>query len=138
VAVSKAWKSFEQKLCARLQAIVGSVQELGLAGIVTSTGRVGHLTSLGIDGIVGDNRNGLVIEAKRRKMPKWFQDAVEQISVISGKFGRYPVLGFSLAPDFGRKQKIEGQVLHREWVSIPLEFFEELLSDRMQVDWDRR
>lgn len=148
MAQSDAWRSWERKLCSTLQRIVGPVKEIGLRNIVTETGRVGHLTSLGMDGIVGDHKEGvaLVIEAKRRKMPKWFLEDVAQISEISGAYERQPLIGFSLASDFGRQQSVKdaaGKVkkdrsgraipLHKEWAAVPLDYMAELLAARRMV-----
>jgi hypothetical protein len=147
MAASDAWKTWERKLCDILQRVAGRVVELGLAGIVTTTGRVGHLTSLGVDGFAGDHADGvaLVIEAKRRKMPKWFLEAVAQVSEAGGTFGRYPVIGFSLASDFGRQQviknkdgstkKIAGKAiaLEKEWAAVPVDYLAELIAARRML-----
>ena len=144
---SDAWKTYERHLCSTLQRVAGPVKEVGLRGIITTTGRVGHLTSLGIDGLAGDHKDGvaLVVEAKRRKMPVWFLDAVSQISEAAGTFERHPVIGFSLASDFGRQQVVKAKdgtvkkvggkaiALHKEWAAVPLDYFAELLAARRLV-----
>ena len=147
MATSKAWKSWESKLCKELLAVVGPVTEPGLRTLATSTGRVGHLTSLGFDGLVGTaGRLGLVVEAKRRKMPKWFLEAVAQISEISGQYERIPVIGFSLASDLGTavvlrnkdgspKLGPDGKSLktHKEWAAVPLPVLLDLLKAKMKT-----
>lgn len=147
MAQTDAWRTFERLLCSTLQRVAGVVKEVGLSGIVTTTGRVGHLTSLGIDGFAGNRPEGvgLVVEAKRRKLPKWFLDAVVQISEAATTFERHPVLGFSLDSDFGRQQivknkdgtakKVSGKSipLVKDWAAVPLPYLAELLAARRMV-----
>jgi hypothetical protein len=60
------WKRKERSAIKALQATFGRVSDPSLARLLTSTGRVGHLTRFGVDGFVGDNP-GYAVEVKARE-----------------------------------------------------------------------
>jgi hypothetical protein len=98
-----AWKTAEQRIARKLQKAAGVVRDEVLRNLVTSTGRVGHLTELGFDILVGNGADGTAIvgEVKRKK---YFlsADAVRALLQIFARgieYGRTPMLGLTLSED---------------------------------------
>jgi hypothetical protein len=134
-----AWKTAEQRIARKLQKAAGVVRDEVLRNLVTSTGRVGHLTELGFDILVGNGADGTAIvgEVKRKK---YFlsADAVRALLQIFARgieYGRTPMLGLTLSEDVpgfvdtnrGRKR------LERDWLLMPLSKATELIRVRRIV-----
>ena len=115
-----AWKDSERRTAAKLQKAAGRVEDPQLEAMVTDTGRVGHLTSLGFDILVGNGPTGICGEAKRRKnsLTKEMLGALKQIVGIARNFKRTPVLVLSLTQEQAPERSIP-----RDWVLVPLDFF---------------
>jgi hypothetical protein len=114
------WKRKERDVLKALQAIFGRVSDPTLARLLTATGRVGHLTRFGFDGIVGNNP-GFVVEVKVRKrmLTKQTIDALLQTVDRAAQFNRIPLLAVVLSDDVPTRTA-SGAKVEREWVLIPL------------------
>lgn len=135
---SPAWKTSERRIASRLQRAAGAVRDVVLRQLVTSTGRVGHLVTLGFDVLAGNPEDGtaLVGEVKRRKnvLSAETLRALIQIFVIGQEYKRVPVLAFALTevPEFV-PTKDGKRRLERDWIVMPLSFALELLRYRRAV-----
>src|SRR5215218_10192571 len=98
---SQRWKTSEREFATKLQKAAGKVTDPRIAPLVTVTGRVGHLTDLGFDILVGEGETAFCGEAKRRKnfLAADALRALLQIFRIATEWSRIPVLGFRLADD---------------------------------------
>lgn len=137
---SQAWKTSERRIASKLQRAAGVVRDPVLKQLVTVTGRVGHLVTLGFDILVGnaDDGTALVGEAKRRKafLTAEAQRALLQIFRIGQEYNRTPVLGFTLTedvPDYIETNQGKRRI-ERDWLILPLPFAAELLRYRRAVE----
>lgn len=106
-----AWKSWEQTLVGSFQEAAGRVKDSVIDLVVTSLGRAGHIYDLQADGFVGEHPGtSLVIEAKRVKMPVGLRRWLELLMLHAYEYRRFPILGWNLDSDYGRKQKIDVSV----------------------------
>ena len=123
----KRWKRKERTAVKALQAIFGRVSDPTLARLVTSTGRVGHLTRLGVDGFVGNNP-GYVVEVKARKgmLTKPAIEALLQTIDRAKRFDRIPLFVVVFGNDVPARTE-NGAWVEREWVMIPRRVLEELV-----------
>ena len=114
------WKRKEREVLKVLQTTFGRVSDPTLARLLTATGRVGHLTRFGFDGIVGDNP-GFIVEVKARKgmLTKQTIDALLQTVDRAAQFGRIPLLAVVFGDDVPARTA-SGVKVPREWVLIPL------------------
>lgn len=135
-ARSDAWRTAERAFAAQLQAAAGRVKSPLLEPLVTVTGRVGHLTELGFDVLVGNEQTALLGEAKRRRTTL-SADAIRalvQVFVKASEWERTPafciaVPPLSAAPVFVETKR--GKVrFERNWVALPLKAVCELLYAR--------
>jgi|GEM_PF-6412388 len=122
------WKRKEREAIKALQAIFGRVSDPTLARLLTSTGRVGHLTRFGIDGIVGNNP-GFVVEVKARKrmLTKPAIEALLQTIDRAKRFDRIPLFVVVLGDDVPARTE-NGARVEREWVMMPRRVLEELVG----------
>ena len=122
------WKRKEREVIAALQAIFGRVSEPTLARLLTRTGRVGHLTRFGFDGIVGDNP-GFIVEVKARKgmLTKQTIDALLQTVDRAAQFNRIPLVAVVLGDDVPTRTA-SGAKVERNWVLIPLSELKKLVG----------
>jgi len=119
------WKYREREAVKTLQAILGRVKDPSLIALVTATGRVGHLTHLGADGIVGDGDTGAVIEVKARKgmVSADIRSALVQLTEIANALQRWPILVLSFVEDVPA-------TVERNWVLVPVSLLERLVYER--------
>ncbi len=119
------WKYREREAVKAIQAVLGRVNDPSLSALVTATGRVGHLTHLGVDGIVGNGDTGAVIEVKARKgmVSADIRTALEQLTDVANALRRWPVLVLSFVEDVPA-------TVERNWVLVPLSFLERLAYER--------
>lgn len=91
--------------------------------ITSSTGRVGHITGMQIDGITATH----VIENKNRTLPAWLNTAWIQIVQRGRDFGKYPVL--IMEPSNIAKEYILNSVKYRtpNMAIIPQDRYEGLI-----------
>jgi len=122
------WKRKERDVISALQATFGRVSDPTLARLLTSTGRVGHLTRFGFDGIVGDNP-GFIVEVKARKgmLTKQTIDALLQTVDRAAQLGRIPLVAVVLGDDVPARTA-SGVKVPREWVLIPLSELKKLVG----------
>ena len=138
MATNPKWKQAERRFAAALQDAAGRVDDPRLSPLVTSTGRVGHLTDLGFDILVGNGPVALVGEAKRRKA-FFVAEAVRalvRLVRIGAEWGRTPALCVTLpddVPAFVDTNNGKHRV-PRDWVLLPLPFVVELLKARRGVE----
>lgn len=121
---NQRWKGAERRVATELQIAAGVVRDKVFRNLVTTTGRVGHLTELGFDILVGNPEDGIALvgEVKRRQLPKWLTGALVQIVQKGVEYDRTPVFAFTLADDVpvyvdtkdGKKR------IPRDWVAFPL------------------
>lgn len=134
----QAWKTAERRFAAKLQQAAGMVRDPVLKKIVSTTGRVGHLATLGFDILVGNHEDGtaLVGEAKHRKvfLTAEAQRALFQIFHIGQEYNRTPVLGFTLAKETFIKYNQNKRRVERDWLIMPLSYAVELLRYRRIVE----
>ena len=121
------WKRKEREVIAALQATFGRVSDPTLARLLTRTGRVGHLTRFGFDGIVGDNP-GFIVEVKARKgmLTKQTIDALLQTVDRAAQFNRIPLVAVVLGDDVPTRTA-SGVKVERNWVLIPLSELKKLV-----------
>lgn len=119
------WKYREREAVKTIQAVLGRVKDPSLSALVTATGRVGHLTHLGVDGIVGNGDFGAVVEVKARKgmVSSDIRAALEQLTEVANALQRWPVLVLSFVEDVPA-------TVERNWVLVPLSFLERLAYER--------
>jgi hypothetical protein len=119
------WKYREREAVKTLQAILGRVKDPSLIALVTATGRVGHLTHLGADGIVGDGDTGAVVEVKARKgmVSADIRSALVQLTEIANALQRWPILVLSFVEDVPA-------TVERDWVLVPVSLLERLAYER--------
>lgn len=130
----------ERDIAKKLQAAAGRVNDPVLVNLVTDTGRVGQLTSLGFDILVGnpETNTALVGEAKRRKVFLGADAlrALIQVATISYEWNRQPVLGFELptetVPEFVPTKRGKRR-LDRRWLVATLPYACELLRARREL-----
>lgn len=122
------WKRKEREVLKALQATFGRVSDPTLARLLTVTGRVGHLTRFGFDGIVGNNP-GFVVEVKARKhmLTKQTIDALLQTVDRAAQFNRIPLLAVVLGDDVPARTA-SGVKVERNWVLIPLSELKRLVG----------
>jgi hypothetical protein len=122
------WKRKEREVLKALQAVFGRVSDPSLARLLTATGRVGHLTRFGFDGIVG-NDPGFVVEVKARKkmLTKQTIDALLQTVDRAAQFNRIPLVAVVLGDDVPARTA-GGVKVPREWVLIPLSEVKKLVG----------
>lgn len=122
------WKRKEREVLKALQAVFGRVSDPTLARLVTQTGRVGHLTRFGFDGIVGDEP-GFIVEVKARKgmLTKQTIDALLQTVDRAAQFNRIPLVAVVLGDDVPARTA-SGVKVEREWVLIPLRELKKLVG----------
>lgn len=136
---NQRWKVAERRLATLLQKAAGKVRDPILRKLVTTTGRVGHLTELGFDVLVGNPEDGVayVGEAKRRKtfLGADALRALLQVARLAVDYGRTPLLGFTLADDVPAFIQTERgkHRLERDWVVMPLPHAIELIEYRRMV-----
>lgn len=134
----------ERYMAIRLQRAAGRVLDPALDNIVTSTGRVGELTSLGFDILVGNHSDGTAIvgEAKRRKTTFGAEAlrALVQIFRISVEWDREPAFCLALADNSEQwvATKKGKKRMPRRWVMFTLEYAEKLLQTQRLVNKLRR
>ena len=135
-ARSDAWKTAERAFAAQLQAAAGRVKSPLLEPLVTVTGRVGHIYSLGFDILVGNEQTALLGEAKRRRTTL-SADAVRalvQVFVKAIEWERTPAFCIAVPPLAAAPAFVDtkqGKVrLERNWVALPLRAVCELLYAR--------
>lgn len=133
---SDAWKTSERAFAAQLQSAAGRVNSLLLEPLVTVTGRVGHLTELGFDILVGNGPTALLGEAKRRRTTL-SADAIRaltQVFVKAAEWERIPAFCIAVPPLAAAPTFVEtrrGKIrLERNWVALPLKATCELLYAR--------
>lgn len=132
-------KDAEREFAVRLQGAAGRVKNPALENIVTETGRVGQITDLGFDILVGNDEHGtaLVGESKRRKTVLGADAlrALTQIFRISVEWDRVPAFCVMLADNAEQwvATKRGKRRMERRWVMLPLPFVEELLRYRRIV-----
>jgi hypothetical protein len=96
------------------------VSDPSLARLLTSTGRVGHLTRFGVDGFVGNNPGFAVeVKARKRMLTKQTIDALLQTVDRAAQFNRIPLVAVVLGDDVPARTA-SGVKVPREWVLIPL------------------
>jgi hypothetical protein len=119
------WKYREREAVKTLQAILGRVKDPSLIALVTATGRVGHLTHLGADGIVGDGDTGAVVEVKARKgmVSADIRSALVQLTEIANALQRWPILVLSFVEDVPA-------AVERNWALVPVSLLERLAYER--------
>jgi hypothetical protein len=128
----------ERGFAKALQRAAGRVEDPVLRNVVTSTGRVGELTSLGFDLLIGNPETGtaLVGESKRRKTTLGAEalKALLQLVRISHEWKRAPAFCFALAdnapewvPTRDGKRRVP-----RSWVAFPLEYVCSLLEAKRE------
>jgi hypothetical protein len=122
------WKRKEREVIAALQATFGRVSDPTLTRLLTRTGRVGHLTRFGFDGIVGNNP-GFVVEVKVRKrmLTKQTINALLQTVDRAAQFGRIPLVAVVLGDDVPTRTA-SGVKVERNWVLIPLSELKKLVG----------
>jgi len=122
------WKREERKVIKALQAVFGRVSDPSLARLITQTGRVGHLTRFGFDGIVG-NDPGYIVEVKARKgmLTKQAIEALLQTIDRAAPFDRIPLLAVVLGDD-APARTANGVKVEREWVLMPLRELKRLVG----------
>jgi hypothetical protein len=130
---NQRWKTSEREFATKLQKAAGRVTDPKLAPLVTITGRVGHLTELGFDILVGEGATALCGEAKRRKafLSADATRALLQIDRIGNEWDRVPVLGFRLAddiPSHHEGQRGKRYRVNRNWLVMPLPFAERTIA----------
>lgn len=135
MAANQRWKTAERKISTALQYAAGKVKDAVLKKLVTTTGRVGHITELGFDILVGNPEDGTALcgEVKRRSLPKWLVDALVQVYRLGLDYNRHPVLVFELSDDVETKfvETSKGKKrLQRDWALVSFDYFEELLVER--------
>ena len=111
-----------------LQAVFGRVSDPTLARLLTTTGRVGHLTRFGVDGFVGDNP-GFAVEVKARKkmLTKATLDALLQTIDRAARFERIPLFALVFGDDVPTRTE-NGARVDREWVMLPRRVLDELVG----------
>ena len=119
------WKYREREAVKTLQTILGRVKDPSLIALVTATGRVGHLTHLGADGIVGDGDTGAVVEVKARKgmVSADIRSALVQLTEIANVLQRWPILVLSFVEDVPA-------TVERNWALVPVSLLERLAYER--------
>lgn len=146
--MSQAWKTDEREFARSLQKGAGAVKHPPYTSMVTPTGRVGHITELGFDILVGNPEHGtaLVGESKRRKTFLG-ADALRALYQIVGKsfeYDRVPAMCFALSDNAEQWVPVSGGPkprkarMIRRWVMLPLAYVEELLRYRRVVASLRR
>jgi len=122
------WKRKERDAIKALQAIFGRVSDPSLARLLTSTGRVGHLTRFGVDGFVG-NDPGFAVEVKARKkmLTKQTIEALLQTIDRAARFDRIPLFVLVFGDDVPTRTE-NGARVEREWVMMPRRVLEEIVG----------
>jgi hypothetical protein len=122
------WKRKERSAIKALQATFGRVSDPSLARLLTSTGRVGHLTRFGVDGFVGDDP-GYAVEVKARKkmLTKPTLDALLQTIDRAARFDRIPLFVLVFGDDVPARTE-NGARVDREWVMMPRRVLDELVG----------
>lgn len=138
--MSNAWKTDEREFARQLQAGAGRVKHPPFTSMVTPTGRVGHITELGFDILVGNPEHGtdLAAESKRRKtfLGADAKRALYQIVSKAFEYGRKPAMCYALTEGDDLWVPVKGQKkqrMIRRWVMLPLDLVEELLRYRRIV-----
>jgi len=128
------WKRKEREVIKFLQAAFGRVSDPTLARLLTRTGRVGHLTRFGFDGIVG-NEPGFIVEVKARKgmLAKQTIEALLQTVDRAAQFDRIPLLAVVLGDDVPARTA-SGAKVDREWVLIPLRELKRLVGKEVSYE----
>jgi len=141
--LSQAWKVDERQFARQLQSGAGRVQHAPYTSMVSPTGRVGHITELGFDILVGNPEHGtdLAAESKRRKtfLGADAKRALYQVVSKAFEYGRKPTMCYALTegddlwvPVAGGPKARKARMIRR-WVMMPLDFVEELLRYRRIV-----
>jgi len=122
------WKRKERDALRALQATFGRVSDPSLARLLSSTGRVGHLTRFGVDGFVG-NDPGFVVEVKARKrmLTKPTLDALLQTIDRAARYERIPLFVLVFGDDVPTRTE-NGARVDREWVMMPRRVLDELVG----------
>jgi len=122
------WKRKERGVLKALQATFGRVSDPSLARLLSSTGRVGHLTRFGVDGFVG-NDPGFVVEVKARKrmLTKPTLDALLQTIDRAARYERIPLFVLVFGDDVPTRTE-NGARVDREWVMMPRRVLDELVG----------
>jgi len=122
------WKRKEREAIKALQAVFGRVGDPSLARLLTSTGRVGHLTRFGVDGFVGNNP-GFAVEVKARKhmLTKPTLDALLQTIDRAARFECIPLFVLVFGDDVPTRTE-NGARVDREWVMMPRRVLDELVG----------
>jgi hypothetical protein len=104
------------------------VSDPSLARLLTSTGRVGHLTRFGVDGFVGNNP-GFVVEVKARKrmLTKPMINTILQTVDEAARFNRVPLVAVVFGDDVP-KRTASGVKVERNWVLIPFSELKKLVG----------
>lgn len=123
------WKNRERFIVKSLQSALGRVSDPVLERFLSSTGRTGHLTHLGVDGFVGNGQKAFVIEVKNRKqmLAKDIVLALMQLVSKAKEYKRKPILALSFADDVPRE-------IERNWLLVPLSAFVELVGEENESD----
>ena len=122
------WKRKEREVIAALQATFGRVSDPTLARLLTRSGRVGHLTRFGFDGIVG-NDPGFIVEVKARKrmLTKPMINTILQTVDEAARFNRVPLVAVVFGDDVP-KFTTSGVKVERIWALIPLNELKKLVG----------
>ena len=122
------WKRKERAAIKALQALFGRVSDPSLARLLTSTGRVGHLTRFGVDGFVG-NDPGYAVEVKARKrmLTRPTLDALLQTIDRAARYERIPLFVLVFGDDVPTRTE-NGARVDREWVMMPRRVLEEIVG----------
>lgn len=131
----------ERYFAVRLQRAAGRVTGV-YENLVTSTGRVGQLTDLGFDILVGNPGDGvdLVGESKQRKTTFGADAlrALKQLFRISVEWEREPVFCASFPDNEFVDTKKGKKRLPKRWVMFTLEYAEKLIRTQRMVNQLRR
>jgi len=102
---SQKWKLSERESSVFLRDEDGQDPDPTIQQLQTSTGRLGHLTSLGYD----TSSKHYVGEVKRRVLPAWIIEAWVQINQIGLRRKRHPVLFLHIADTQDKKFECDGK-----------------------------
>lgn len=135
VNYSARGKRTERAFSQLLQDAAGAVTDAVCRNLVTSTGRVGHITALGFDFLVGNHEDGTALlgESKDRKTVLGVdaKKALMQVYAKAVEWNREPVFCFRLPDDMTRVE-IHGKekAMERDWCAVRADYLAELLEFR--------
>lgn len=107
-------KTSERNIAKRMQDVDG--KDPNFAGIATSTGRIGHITNIRVDGV----SKNYFTENKNRVLPKWTIDAWILINQRGQEFHKHPLLHIeppNMPKDFllnGERHKLDTMAIIRQ------------------------